>query len=78
MCTTADISHFDFCFRIASVVAWWQRIEGLPLEEACVLHGGVVGGGDGVDFIVDNHFDFDAVDLYEMKRCHDLLGHNLA
>lgn len=77
MGTTADIFHFDFSGCIASVVAWWQRIEGLSLEEAGVLHGGVVGGGNRVDFIVDNDFDFNTVDLDEFVRSHGLFDLNL-
>lgn len=72
MSTTADILHFDFSSRIASIVSWWQRIERLSLEEAGVLHRGVVGGGDWVDFIVNDDFDLDTVDLYEVLESHGL------
>lgn len=48
-------------------------MERLPLEKTRVLYSGVVGGGDRVDFIVDDDLDLDAVDFDEAVRSHCLI-----
>lgn len=70
MCTAADVFHPQLGLRATSPVSGWKRIKRLPLHQPGILYGWVATGRDGIDLVVDNDFDLDAIDFDQAMGGH--------